>query len=359
MSEHELTVALTNTLRAGVLTLRDKWDVGELDHLWTSSSAAVHAFCKTISDQQDPGYRIGSRILCSCLTREFTPLDDRPFRWESIERHHYAADDGLPDPRLLYGVPRELRSLILTACAMWPYTSVRDQREMLRGKHVAHFARVLNRTVQNCARMYVEWFEDMGEGIPDVMPRLPTRVLRGILFATKLAEGTMDSFWSMAARSERFPERIFTDPGDFKHRACLLSPTQFAQLAEFCMQAPEEAVIRFANVYREAVLRMRTITYASAKVGRGVGFDMLEDAFVDLDPELCGSGATPGDQLLELFPDCGVDPRYVCEGDLERTDLPVTDEKRQWLLKRAVLSHIYTEDRQRLVRSIFFPDEKD
>ncbi|MEA3249864.1 MAG: hypothetical protein U9Q03_05970 [Patescibacteria group bacterium] len=351
--DYELKLKLTNAIRAGVRTIRDKWDQEKFDEVYEDAFGAVQAFCALIMERRNLGYRYGSRILCSCLTREYVPLDKRPDGWESEERHAYPTDEGVPDPRMLYGVPREVRSVILTACALW---SVRDHIESVRGKDVAHFARALNRTASGCAGMFVEWFEDMGNGIEGVMPKISTRVLRGILFATKLSEGVMDSFWKKAAESERFPERIFTDPGNYKHRACLLTTTQFGQLAEFCMHAPEVAVVRFIGAYRRAVLDMTTITYARARVSRGVGHVVFEKSFIDLTPGLRGSGVTPGDRLMELFPDCGAIPKYVCDGDVKRIDLAVTDEKRRWLLKTAVLGPIYG-DRRALVKNIFFPPE--
>jgi hypothetical protein len=354
MSETELSIRLTNSLHAGVLKLRELWDSGNYDQIWAKAPGELYAFCKIVSDWQDDGYRVGSEILCNCLQSKYVPVEERPRNWESVERHHYPSDDGVPDTRLLYGVPEEVRSVAMFACAVWPYTSSRDQNDVLRGKHVAQFARVINRTAYH-SKMYVQWFVHMSEGIPGVMPRIPTRVLRGILFATKLAEGVMDDFWKLAAKTEGFPVRIFTDPGDFRHRACFLSLTQFAQLAEFFNYAPEEAVVRFAGAYREAVLKMRTITYATAKIGRGLGFEKMEAAYVDYLPELRGRGATPGDNLMELFPDCEANMRFVCEDDCDRIDLDVTNEKRRYLLKSAVLNHIHDPQRHELVRSIFFP----
>lgn len=362
--EYRLRRTLTNSFRSAVRKVRSVWEEAEcesdpvrkerlLGRLFAVAQTETYDFCHSISRQQDIGYPLGSAILCSCLTRDYVPVSERPSDWQWEESHAFESDDGEVDPRLLYGVPREVRSLILTACALWPYTSGRNQREPLRGKHVQHFARVMNRTADTCAKMYVEWFEDMGSGIPGIMEEMPTRMLRGILFATKLktrdGRTPMEDFWKIAARSERFPVRIFTDPGDHNGWQCLMSPTQFAQFAEFCTNAPEEAVIRFVSAYRDAVMDMKTITYGHAKVGHGLGFSVFDVAVIDADPG----------EAIELFPDCGINPERVCKGDMRRRDLEVTPDKRAFLLKTAVLSHIYDPERRELVRGILFPEAEN
>jgi len=172
----------------------------------------------------------------------------------------------------------------------------------------------------------------------------PTRVLRGILFSARIErDGVLDGFWRMAAVSERFPERVFTDPGDHKNYACLLSPVGFGQLAQFCTRAPMEAVTRFMNAYRSAVVQMKRVTYGRAVLPGG---SILEVAVRD---------AEPGD-AFSLFPDCGLKKELLIERDLWRKDLEVTDEKRRWLLRTAVLGCIVDQDRYKLVRDILFPD---
>lgn len=363
--EYELGITLTNSFRLAVQKLRETWEEAEAEEdpvrktemfsrFYRSASQECWSFCNSISSQMEVGYRLGSRIICSFLTGAYVPVGERPEEWRRAERD--AEEDGYP---MCWGVQREVRSVILTALTLWPFETRADRGEPLRGRRVSHIARMMNRTAGSCARMYVEWFEDMGEGIPMpagcqesdddgrewVLEPQPTRVLRGVLFATKLGEGVMDDFWKMAARSESFPGRIFTDPGDHKSRNCLLPPTQFAQLAEFCMRAPEEAVVRFAHVYRDAVLAMKTITYGRALFGTAVE----EVAVLD---------AEPGDALA-LFPDRGINPELVCDGDLTRVDLEVTEAKRRWLLETAVLSHVYKPERHKLVRNIFFPEVKE
>jgi len=374
-NEFYLKRTLTNLFRAAVTTIRAVWEQFEAEEdpaekrailakLYSAALRELHPFCNELSRRTDVGYPLAAEIFCDCLwgeRGEYVPLDSRESGWEWEEPHAFDKDkeSGEPDARLFYGVPREVRSVVLTVIALWPYT-MSCSGEPIRGRRVAHMARVLDQTADRYPRLYLEWFEDMGEGIPLppvdqtdapveghwILEPQPTRVLRGILFSARFErDGVMDRFWKMAAVSERFPERVFTDPGDHKNRRCLLAPVGFGQLAQFCMRAPVEAVQRFMNAYRNAVMRTKRITYGCAMLPGG---SILEVAVSD---------AEPGDALA-LFSDCYARPELVCERDLQRVDLEVTDAKRHWLLKTAVLGHVIDPERYKLVRDILFPDEE-
>jgi hypothetical protein len=250
-------------------------------------------------------------------------------------------------------VPRALRSLLLTVLARWPFEALGRHSRTLQGKHVAHFAQVL-RHMEERARYYVEWFEDMGNGIPlsgDKVEHVredgqwflapqSTRMMRGILFASRVKRD-MDLFWKLAAETPSFPERIFTDPGDYDRRCCYMTQVQMAQLAAFFTFAPEAAVRRFARSFSERVQSMQLIVYASLILPGG---GVAEVAVCD----------PKNDNFLQLFDGVNIRIELFCEQDIRFcVQIEVPDERRQALL-RSVSTLVQDEGRRQLIREIFY-----
>lgn len=323
MTSHELQVMLSNRFESALETVKEFWEQNPMaSGTYGRCVMAFTPFCELMTRRHNESYGIAAEIIGS-------ELDN-------------------------VSVPRGLRSVILTALARWTYESV-PGKAAIQGRIVSHFGQILSHSAKAHPEMYVEWFEDMGHGIPLahetgeppeqgyyewLLAPQPTRVLRGILFASRLREGVMDEFWRRAARSEFFPERIFTDPGDFEDQACLLTPMQLAQLAVFYTHAPEEAVQRFARVFAEHVRTMRCVVYARLTLPGGAMADV-------------GVCDPPDKSIKLLFGNLGEQADRICwEQDASYVELEVTEEKRIGLLK-AVLGMMQDEDRRRLVRQVF------
>ncbi|MBU0625215.1 hypothetical protein KKF05_02625 [Patescibacteria group bacterium] len=320
----KLRVAFTNALQ----TMLKHWQEtdGKDGQTYQSCLTAFWGFCEQVARQQDLAYPLAANIIAEKL--------------------------------LVTGVPRELRSVILTALACWPFESHGSRGAVLSGRHVAHFGRVLNRTAEHCACYYTEWFVDMGNGIPLVrndsesvgdyhdwlLAPQSTRMMRGILFASKLQTGRLDLFWTLAAADERFPERIFTDPGDYERRSCYMTPTQMAQLATFFAYAPEEAVRRFAAAFHQQVMSMQLIIYAGILLSGGVAAEVAV-----CDPE--------ASNVLQLFSGVMVNTKFLTQRDIRyHKEIEVTADKRQALLC-TIRALIQDAGRRQLVREIFVGDE--
>lgn len=321
--ERKLQVAFTNALQEALKL----WSVksGSNSRTYSQCSTFFWGFCEQVARQQDLAYPLAASIISRKL--------------------------------LVTKVPRELRSVILTALARWPFESHNNRGAPLGGRHVAHFGRVLNRTAQDCARYYTEWFVDMGNGLPLIrsdsgsvgdqhdwlLAPQSTRMMRGILFASKLSTGHLDLFWELAAKDERFPERIFTDPGDYERRSCYMTPTQMAQLAAFFTYAPEEAVCRFAAAFRERVMSMQLIVYARILLPGGVAAEVAV-----CDPE--------AGNVLQLFEGVNINPKFLTEADIRiHKEIEVTVDKQRALLN-TVCALIQVDSRRQLVRQIFASD---
>jgi len=255
-------------------------------------------------------------------------------------------------------VPRELRSVILTALARWPYDYNPRIGTCIKGRSVAHFAEVLNLTSGICAEVYVEWFEDMGSGIAVrggevgewVLQPQPTRVMRGVLFDARLQNRGMTQFWELATESDRFPVQLFTDPGDNDACSCYLTTEQMRQMSSFIALAPEEAVMRFATAFRDRVLTMETIIYVQIMLPGG--HPVMAAA--------CDKGER---DVMRLFSWLGLTSREIDlvyeHTDIKVNKIPVQDENRERIL-RTVVERIGNRERRQLAETIFFgSDEPD
>ncbi|MFC1639096.1 hypothetical protein ACFL26_02395 [Patescibacteria group bacterium] len=348
---HDLERSLRNAFISALDSALTMWEKtgGSNPNTYDKAQVAFWEFCERVSRQQAYSYRIGSQLICTYLMKQYQPVDQRPKGWQRARKRPHE-----------WGVPRELRSIILTGLARWPHEAA-SRGVPIRGRTVAHFGRVLNRSAmrENCARLYVEWFEDMNTGIPLegqegqwLLPPQPTRVLRGIMRNVRIKDGVVDDFWKRAAASERFPDRMFTDAGDFESQACFLPTSQLTELANFCTHAPEAAVRRFAAAYAGRVRSMKRIIYAEVTLPGGHRILMSE---VYTAEEL----KTADLDTRSLFDGLDIDPDRICwEMDSKCREVDVPDDKKVALLQ-AVLVLIQDDGRRRLVKDIFFPERKN
>ena len=108
---------------------------------------------------------------------------------------------------------RKVRSHLMTMLARGLHDSYESDRTVITETVVAHFGRFMNVLVADMPQTYVEWAEDMNTDDPmyDLQPQ-PIAVIRGVLLSPALDPRRCVKFWDLAAASEKFPRRIFSDP---------------------------------------------------------------------------------------------------------------------------------------------------
>ncbi len=319
--ERRLTTLFRNALRGSLEFWRES--DGNSSNAYNKVLGTFHELCEAVSHRRDEAYPIAAELVA-----EMVCCDE---------------------------MPRNLRSVILTALARWPYDYNVSSGVPIRGRSVAHFAEVLNATSIVCAEVYVQWFEDMGSGIAVeggevsewVLQPQPTRVMRGVLFDARLQNEGMAKFWNFAAVSERFPVQMFTDPGDHTAHSCYLTTEQMRQMSSFIALAPEPAVMRFATEFRDRVLTMNTIVYATLMLPGG---HPVKAAVTDMGER----------DVMRLFKWLGLTDREIDfvyeQTDIKVTKIPVLDENRQRIL-RTVVEGVGNPERRKLAELLFFGDE--
>jgi hypothetical protein len=71
----------------------------------------------------------------------------------------------------------------------------------------------VNVLIDDMPQVHVEWAEDMDADDPKHdLRRQPIAVVRGVLLSPSLDQRKCVKFWELAAASERFPLRIFSEP---------------------------------------------------------------------------------------------------------------------------------------------------
>jgi hypothetical protein len=95
----------------------------------------------------------------------------------------------------------------------------------------------------------------------DLEPQ-PTAVIRGVLFAPSFDQRQAFGFWERASRSERFPDRIFSDP-DHPDAGGIFSSYHLRAFGLFFSVAPEGAVSRFAAHMRDRALMKRIVEWVA------------------------------------------------------------------------------------------------
>lgn len=130
-----------------------------------------------------------------------------------------------------------------------------EASEGLRESSVAHFGAFLNQLIEDSvfAKVILDWVEDADTTNPrfDLSPQ-PTALLRGVLMSQRLEVKRSRRFWNLAAASEHFPLRVFSDPCSPLEGAFLAS-WHHRYLARLFAGMSEGAVERFAgHLGREA-----------------------------------------------------------------------------------------------------------
>jgi len=325
--DEEFELTLTNLFRNALRSSLDFWEKsnGNSPGAYDKVHGAFYGLCDAVSKRREAAYPIAAELVAEMVCCN--------------------------------EVPRGLRSVILTALARWSHDYNPPTGRPIRGRSVAHFAEVLNATSIACAEVYVQWFEDMGSGIAVdggelgewVLQPQPTRVMRGILFDARLQNEGMANFWKLAAKSERFPVQLFTDPGDHKAHSCYLTTENMRQMSSFIALAPESAVMRFATEFRDCVLTMNTIVYATLVLPGGYPVKVAVTDKGERD-------------VMRLFKWLGLTDREIDlmneHTDIKVTKIPVKDADRQRIL-HTVVNGISNNERRKLAELLFFGSDED
>jgi hypothetical protein len=314
--ERRLTVDFNNGLSSSL----EHWEEtdGKDGSTYSKVLMHFHELCSSVSRQREQAYPIAASLVKEMLCCD--------------------------------GVPRKLRSIILLALARWYHDHDTHLGSYITGRAVSHFAEVLNLTAQECAEVYVQWFEDIGYGIrvPGskkgywMMLPQPTRVMRGILFDARLQNNGMNKFWRLAAESKKFPKQLFTDPGDNERWECYLTTAQLRQMGSFIALAPEVAVKRFAKLFGKHVHKMNLIVYAKLTLPGGTPVFAAQ----------CDKGDR---DILRLFGWLG-----LTEADIDRIHVPsdikikkisVTDADKKRIVD-AVIENVRVPERRLLAKKL-------
>lgn len=142
------------------------------------------------------------------------------------------------------------RSFALTRMARLLYDGVSPPRSV-RESEVAEFGRFVSVIIKSLPKLVLSWVEDMHTGLPGYgLDAQPTAVIRGILFSPLMDQKRACRFWALAAGSERFPCRIFSDPCE-PDEGAILSPHHIRAFGLFFSIASEAAIERFARHLRD------------------------------------------------------------------------------------------------------------
>lgn len=149
---------------------------------------------------------------------------------------------------------RPVRARFLTSLARMLRDFDGDPQGCIRESEVAHFGRFVNVLLSKKGRLdgvVLAWVEDMNTSDPenDLTPQ-PTAVIRGVLFSPSFDQRQAFGFWERAARSARFPVRIFSDPCA-PEDGLLFSSYHVRAFGLFFSVAPEGAITRFAAHMRD------------------------------------------------------------------------------------------------------------
>lgn len=149
------------------------------------------------------------------------------------------------------GVERAVRSRLLTLLARGLHEAHHDARATITESSVAHFGRFVNVLIAEMPRAYVEWAEDMDVDDPRLgLRKQPVAVIRGVFLSPSLDQRKCAKFWELAAESDRFPVRIFSEPCGPDDGA-IFSSYHLRAFAIVFTVAPEPAVAKFAGHMRE------------------------------------------------------------------------------------------------------------
>ena len=152
-------------------------------------------------------------------------------------------------------IERAVRSRLLTHLARGLHDAYDAPTAPIKESTVAHIGRFVNALIAVMPGVHVEWAEDMDSDDPghDQRPE-PIAVIRGVFLSPSLDQRNCVKFWEMAAASERFPLRIFSEPCGPDDGIIFSSYHRRAFAIVFTV-APEPAVDKFAGHMRRHATR--------------------------------------------------------------------------------------------------------
>ena len=160
--------------------------------------------------------------------------------------------------RYLRGLERQVRSRFLTGLLLAQHEMM-SHGQPVRECETSLFGIFIGALVADFPDVILEWTEDMNTGIGEAgLPPQPTAAIRGLLLSYSFDHRRAARFWEMAARSERFPERVFSDPCP-PHEGKIFCSSQLRAFGLFLSLAPEAAVRRFLPVIRDRAVDKTTI----------------------------------------------------------------------------------------------------
>ena len=152
-------------------------------------------------------------------------------------------------------VERTVRSKLMTMLARGLHDAHYSSTAPIKESAIAHIGRFVNALIAVMPDVHVEWAEDMDTDDPkrDLKPE-PIAVIRGVFLSPSLDQRNCAKFWELAAASERFPLRIFSEPCAPEDGVIFSSYHRRAFAIVFTI-APEPAVDKFAGHLRRHATR--------------------------------------------------------------------------------------------------------
>jgi hypothetical protein len=184
----------------------------------------INQFCDAMMRRDDQGYSAGARFFMA------------------------AVNDG--------SLERAEISHLLTMMAGSFYEMLGEKHdEPLREQEVAFFGRFIRHLLPELPQTVLEWAEDMNVDDPSRdLSSQPTALIRGVLLSQDIVQPRCRRFWEMAAESERFPLRIFSDPCDPRD-GCVFSSYHLRSFGALFSLVSERTLVKFAGHMRKHAVR--------------------------------------------------------------------------------------------------------
>ena len=153
-------------------------------------------------------------------------------------------------------VERPVRSNLMTRMARAIPDCIMRTRDA-NEREVAQFGQIICRLIGDFPERFVEWAEDMeADDHWNDLKRQPTDIIRGVFLSAAIDASRTPAFWALAATSETFPLRLFSDPcGPGSMRT--FTPFHLRRYADMFAAMPDAALRKFGrHMRRNAKVRL-------------------------------------------------------------------------------------------------------
>lgn len=154
-----------------------------------------------------------------------------------------------------------VQSHLLTRLARSLYDYLGSGFEPIRESQVSWFGRFVKNLIVGNEAMFLAWAESMNVEDPyNGFEPQPTAVIRGALFAPALNQAECAPFWELAAQSETFPMRVFSDPCSSRE-GCIFSGYHRRVLTAILSAVSDDAARKIAAHIREQAVHRSIGSY--------------------------------------------------------------------------------------------------